>query len=940
MIIKTTFAYLAAYSLTLSLCAHEHQRTPLKGPSAECATSKNTLLAKKAQIQKAKNSKKKQPSAEGQVKRLTQELHSLEQALNHMSTTFPEYPEHYKIQLESFKTAFSNLGASLPKKPELIEKFKAFQKSALLSNPLLTAQPLLVNIREQFWGSHCPHGTMFQNGEDGKSGYGGLRKWRGDGGAIKLLHFSKDGKIIKQETIISNKNGVIRDPEVHFNGKKILISLRENKEDDYNIYEVDIKSQKKTQITWGREFADVDPLYLPDGKIAFSSTREPKYCQCNLHIMPNLFVTEADGANTIQISRNGLADFHGSLMPDGRIIYSRWEYVDRQFGASLGLWTCNPDGTQHQLYMGNNSWSPGAMLDARGIPGSNKIVAVYGSCHDRPWGAMVILDRSKGMEGREPIVKIWPNDAIQRIKPATTDYTRDMSFRGDIDSFISLPVKYEDPYPLHNQSLENSGGTYFLVSKTIGAITYSPAINEGIVTQGIFLVDIFGNETLVHTEPGKHQNCYDPMPLTARKRPAKIANKVDLKKDHGTFYVQDIYLGSDDEMTHVKRGDIKYLRVLEAPPKTYWRDEFSWNVDARQVSPMNWNVTTNKRIIGDVPVEKDGSANFYAPADKFLHFLALDKDKQMIQAMRSGTMLRPGEVQGCIGCHENRANPPKARRNFTLAMKRQPSKIRPWLNYESSKKTPAFNYLTEVQPVFDKNCVSCHDYDNAQAGLNLAGDVGMIFNQSYIELMRKSRVRYDGPREVLVSAVNDGPPGVLPAYSWGSHKSTLIKTLKKGHHKVTLSEEEMQRLITWVDLNSVYYGAYNSVYAGRTPLEPKEKKRLLKLGKIKSLQKDIMKHGELVSFIRPEKSRLLKTLKKGSTEYNEALALIYKGQANLKKQPREDQVSGNAPVVWPTDLYRQKRYQRNLAEEKKSQKAILNGTKHYQYSKPSLKTKN
>lgn len=854
-------------------------------------------------------------------------MESLEAAINDMTKKFSKYPKYFPETFKKYKAAYP----SKKNDPAFMAKFNDFRRRALIANPYLVSQPLLINIREQFWGSHCPHGTMYITAEDNKTGGGGLRMFREDGAAIKLLHFSPKGYITKTENLITNANGNIRDPEIHFSGKKVLVSYRKNKEDDYNIFEVDVKTKETKQITWGKEFADVDPIYLPNDKIAFSSTREPKYCQCNIHIMPNLFLTEKDGANTIQISRNGLADFHGNLMPDGRIIYSRWEYVDRQFGASLGLWTCNPDGTQHQLYMGNNSWSPGAMLDARAIPGTDKIVTIYGSCHDRPWGALVIADRSKGTEGKKPIVKIWPKDAINRIKEATPAYTRDMRYRGDIDSTMSLPVKYEDPYPLHNYFKGTGGGTYFLVSKTIGKMRNSGNSPNGQANQGIFIVDTFGNETLVYAEDAPHKNCFDPMPLSPRKRPARIANKVNLKKNYGTYYVQDVYLGTDDEMKNVKRGDIKYLRIVEAPPKTFWREDGTrWGTDARQASAMNWNVTTNKRIIGDVPVEEDGSAHFYVPSDTFIHFLALDKNKQMIQAMRTGTMLRPGEVQGCVGCHEDRVNPPKVSRRFTLAAKRKPSKPEPWMHYKSFKSTPQFNYLTEVQPVFDKNCVSCHDYDNAKGDLNLAGDVGLIFNQSYIELMRKSRIRYDGPREVLVSSAQDGPPGVLPAYAWGSHKSRLVKVLQQGHHGVKLSKEEMDRIITWIDLNSVYYGEYSSVYAGRVPLSSSEVRELFKLGKIGRAQQ-MMQDGEFVSFNRPEKSRILKQYPKNSPQYKRLLEIIYIGKRNLEKQPREDQLGAKTKLVYPPDIYKAERYKRNLEQERLSKEAILNGRKHYQY---------
>ncbi len=262
--------------------------------------------------------------------------------------------------------------------------FDALQLEALVANPQVSSQPWLIEVREQYWCNHGPMGTMFQTGDDHKLDCGGLKAWRGDGGRLDAITFAPDGKVGATRKLAEAPKGVLRDPDVSFDAAKVLFSMRRNREDDYHLYEISVDGTHLRQLTFGGMLSDVDPIYLPDGKILFSSTRDMKYCHCNRHIQPNLFVMEPDGANIIQISRNTLGDFHSSLMPDGRVLYSRWEYVDRHFGPSLGLWTTNPDGTSHQLFMGNNSWVPGFIGDARVIPGTDKVVCIYGACHDLP----------------------------------------------------------------------------------------------------------------------------------------------------------------------------------------------------------------------------------------------------------------------------------------------------------------------------------------------------------------------------------------------------------------------------------------------------------------------------------------------------------------------------------------------------------------------------
>jgi len=872
--------------------------------------------------------------------------------IDDLSGKFPEekYPaEAYREQIQNYINIVDSSEIDSNNVAELIEEVEAFKRKVLLSNPYLIDQPLLVTVREQYWGSHCPHGTMYQNGEEPQTDCAGLKMWREDGASLRKVHFNSDGSVKNVEKLIELPKGVVRDPEVSFDGEKILFSMRRNKDDDYHLYEMNADSTGLKQLTFGRELADVDPVYMPDGKIVFASTREIKYCQCNIHAQPNMFQMDADGANIVQISRNNLADFHLNLMPDGRVMYSRWEYVDRHFGPSLGLWTSNPDGTSHQLYMGNNAWTPGAMLDGRIIPGTNKAVCIYGSCHDGPWGALAVVDRSKGMEGPEPVEKMWPANAKSLLLPSDKSIHRSMNSSyfagGGIDKFRQVSVKYEDPYPLHDLLKGDEGGTYFLVSKTIGGWkakygNKSDANNS--CDMGIFLVDMFGNETLVYSEPAANQSCFSPMPIAARKRPPIVPSRIDLTQKEGTMYVMDVYQGDGDEMIEVERGTVKWLRILEAPPKKFWNESRTINVDARQASPMNWNLTNNKRILGDVPVEADGSAHFKVPADRFIHFLLLDENKMMIQAMRTGTMVRPGEIAGCIGCHENRLSPPVNSMN-TMALKRPASEIQPWHGYNSYEETPQLNYYTEIQPAFDRNCVSCHDYGKTKADgspmLNLAGDLGLVFNNSYLELLRKSRLRYDGPREVLVSIVNDGPPGVLPAYSWGSHKSTLIKKIMHEHEDLNndgvkdfnISQEDLERIISWIDCNGVYYGAYASYYAGRIPLSNSDYNRLMSLANVNRKNFEMNGadgKGSLVSFDRPELSPILSRVSEANKA--EALAIINKGKAALAEHPREDMQKYETPSL-DHDMRRVVRYSRNMTEEEKSQQAILNGEKHYQY---------
>jgi len=458
--------------------------------------------------------------------------------------------------------------------------------------------------------------------------------------------------------------------------------------------------------------------------------------------------------------------------------------------------------------------------------------------------------------------------------------------KGNYDRFKATRPKYEDPYPLSNK--------YFLAARQVAG-----------EQMGIVLLDIFGNEVLLHAEP---PGCFDPMPLAPRPRPRIIPDRTNLAATEGAFYVYDVYIGTG--MEKVPRGTVKAIRVVESPEKRYWTRP-AWDGGTGQQAPgMAWTDFNNKRILGTAPVEPDGSAYFTVPADRFIYFQLLDENGMMVQTMRSGTIARPGETTGCIGCHENRLGGTPD--SLKAAIGRPPSRLKPWHG-------PArlFSYTAEVQPVFDKYCVRCHDFGKPGARkLVLAGDLTLCFNTSYAELRGKR----------LVSAIGAGPAKILPPYSWGSHKSRLVEVLRKGHNDVKLDPESFDRIVTWIDINAPYYPSYASSYPnnlyGRSPLDNAQLGALSKLVGIKLSGRG---NATLVNFTRPELSPCLERIRdKTDPRYAKALAIIRAGKQALAKVPREDMPGARLLGI---EARREQKYERLLQAELAARQAIASGEK-------------
>ncbi|MDO5553113.1 MAG: hypothetical protein Q4G68_05080 [Planctomycetia bacterium] len=754
------------------------------------------------------------------------------------------------------------------------------------------------------------------------------------GSALKLWRPATD----EVHVLLNVPEGIVRDPCVHFDGQRILVSLRWNLQDDFHIYEMDLRGRDPwtttvnrddlRQLTYGSGLSDIDPQYLPNGRIVFSSSREPKYCMCNRHIMMNLHTMEADGSNILQIGHSTLYEGHSSLLPDGRILYYRWEYVDRNFSDAEGAWTVNPDGTNHALFWGNNTESPATTIDPRIMPGSSsEYVCTMTACHISPWGAIGVIDRRKGLDGKAPVVQVWPQEAWDLIGTYTGQ---------SYDNLMHLQQFFEDPWPLDDDNI--------LAAGTIPPNEmYISAEEQGTGVTGLWLLTFDGGIHLLHTDP---VGCFDPMPLAASEAPPEITDRVDLTKETGSFYVTDVNEGFG--MSEVPRGMAKYLRIIEAPEKRFWTYPSWVGVDGKgnqQAPGMNWDEFGNKRILGIVPIEEDGSVYFTLPADRFVFFQLLDENKEMIQSMRSGVIVRPGETNGCYGCHEDRLETPVSSR-VTQAMQKAPQEMR----LEFDREPFLFSYTAEVQPILDQYCVACHDFPTESSSplarqaaekLVLCGDLNPAFNKSYWELRDKK----------LVNAIGSAYAEKLKPLVWGSRHSKLMDVMKHGHDQGGPIDQQRQKLglgqvdarsismvACWIDLNAPYYPDFSSGFPnnpyGRSPLTFEETARLAELTGYVAITIQMAGGGRperplepAISFTRPEISPCLNQWNtpelRENAEYQESLALIKLGADRLRAAPREDMPGWK--LTNPIEIRRNEKYEVFRERLKRMQEAAATG---------------
>jgi len=581
-------------------------------------------------------------------------------------------------------------------------------------------------------------------------------------------------------------------PDVSFDGGKILFCFKPHNEKSFHLYEINSDGSGLVQLTDG-PFDDLDPIYLPDGHIMFSTTRGHTYVRC----MPPtnaypLARCDADGRNIYLISRNNEPDYLPSVMNDGKVIYTRWEYTDKPLWRAQGLWTVNPDGTQVDTFWGNQSVWPDLLKDARSIPGSRRVMFTGSAHHNWFAGSVGIITPGKGFNFPNGITKVtadvgWPESGNGPTDPIESPNYHSSGRYG----------AYYSPYPLSEKD--------FIVSASRGRKFV------------LYLMDTDGNRELIYEGVN---NIFHAMPLKARPKPPVIEDRVTWptpenrnKPKHGVIYTNNVYQGAPKELA----GKARYLRILNIEHKTYtyWHKR-----PYLSTGPVVSGVQSEgvKRILGTVPIEKDGSLAFEAPAGIPLHFQLLDENFLALQTMRSFTGVMPGERRGCLGCHERHsaASPPAAR---AIALKRQPSRITPppW-----GDDTVGFERY--VRPVLDKYCGKCHQgKGKAVKKLDMTPRPGHLgFDETY--WLFTGRPAWGRPYKkptnpppgfgiagmIMVEGYHQRDP---VAYSTPkpmtrlSYRSRLIEIASSGkHNKVKVDPTSRRRLIAWVDAMCPYRG--------------------------------------------------------------------------------------------------------------------------------------
>jgi hypothetical protein len=637
------------------------------------------------------------------------------------------------------------------------------------------------------------------------------------GGNICVLSL-QDGSV---RDLLSGEmaEGIVGRCDLSYDGTRIVFGWKRKYGEGFRIWEVFLDGTGLRQLTFppddeGERIAkhrhpgnnrytwhtdDMHPCYLPDGGICFVSTRCEHVILCGItpkYTTTVLYRMDGDGGNMEKLSNNSVSEATPGIMSDGRILYTRWEYIDKGQVASKGLWAMKSDGTASEEIYGANIAFPSVFYAGRPAPGGNNKFVAVGTPHmPLGVGTLMLIDSKLNRRTGEPVTYLTPEiDNCHQIGwdrlpgGATKPIPPEDQAGRDGGGNVRAGPFYMDPYPLTEKQVLMSMNP----DQRWNALN---AYNLYLYDNGIRRLLYDDDET----------SCWMPIPVRARKTPPITRTACDPElagNKLARVIVTDVHEGLDG----VPRGTVRYLRINEHVPRPWLNRLFSL--------PFKTLVSVDAHLglkvqHGIVPVEKDGSAHFLVKADRNIFLQALDENFVEVQRERTFVNYRPGETRGCVGCHETGNTPTNKR--FPLAVSRQPSMPGPQPGEESGERT--ISYAVDVQPVWDKHCVKCHGGEKTEGALDLSGKLTGRFNISYQNIMKRRLIAYIGEGRPKA-----GNAHYLPPYSVGAHASKLSKYIRKSHHNVSLSMEEQIRVTTWMDSNGQYHGSY----WGRHEIKDKE----------------------------------------------------------------------------------------------------------------------
>jgi hypothetical protein len=627
-------------------------------------------------------------------------------------------------------------------------------------------------------------------------------------------------------TLVADKlgGGFGHDLDLWYDADRIVFSWKEGKKKIQKLYEIDLDGQNLTPVTDG-PFDDVDPAYLPDGEVVFGSTRGEVAIMCNgssglasiggdgssgafggLHT--NIFRTWDSRSRVERLSYCKDDDAYPHVLNDGRVVYMRWDYQERGVNEIFSLWVMYPDGSGadgfHKVHIPAKI-TVQALRDTRAVPNSNLLISAGGGHYNYAEGALVLGDPSHGINNP---------DSLKNLTPYASPVLYGWGQLAPVEEG-GVPYVggyYCKPWPLSSKSF-------------IASASYNQPQSNNFQ---LYYLDVWGNKELLQRD--KIYEVVAAAAIAPREKPPVLPNRTDDSKTAATLYVENVYA----DLPGIEKGTVKHIRILQM---IHWIKGIEgrgvqYHPLANAAECFAFGTGGAVRTVGTVPVNADGSAVFEVPSDADLYFQALDKDYRAVQRMRTHVEFQPGEVRGCVGCHETKSEVVASMSKYDKLGQPQRPVPPPWGD------TTLIDYETMIQPILSKKCVECHAGKPDQGWLDLTDKRDQFgFMQGYRALYglkasdqtpdvhwsvtgavdrRKVKLPrshkhpwWDAMFDYIIIRSDETGGRVTKPLQFGAIRHPFaIKLVEDPEHRKRLTDQEVQLLMNYFDVQAPYFDTY------------------------------------------------------------------------------------------------------------------------------------
>jgi outer membrane protein assembly factor BamB len=550
------------------------------------------------------------------------------------------------------------------------------------------------------------------------------------------------------------------DPAISFDASHILFAGKRTPGDDWNIYEMEIDGSNVRQITNGigncrspyyqamlYTIVSPEPWY----QLTFVGIENGVSDEYGAGTTTNLYSCKLDGSEVRRLTFNLSGNMDPFVMSDGRLLFAsrHRSALNPELYGGISLFGINIDGTDYAVFHADMGKRIKRMPCA-----TTKGLVVFVESDELRWD---------GAGGIGSTLLRRPLNSYRQI-------TRES------DGLFHSPSALAD-----------------------GRILVSRRSQDDTDTHGVYRLDPYsGQLELIYDSPGYHD--IQAKMIYPRPEPDGRSSVVAEKDPNGKLYCLDVYISDFDKPEWMSRGTVKRLRVLEGV--------LSAGTECPGVFRYGQMPLVQRRILGEIEIEQDGSFNIEIPANTPIELQTLDADGIALRSC-GWIWAKNHEPRGCIGCHEDGELTPE---NVLVKAVTNPS-VKLNLPVEQRRTV---DFQRDVMPIIAKKCVRCHS--RAVPALRLTDDLSSAaqaddktsFNRSYESLLtqgdRPDSGKYVHPGRARTSLLIWRIFGRNTSRPWDDTFSRQKIPRMPPDGNDALTKDEKRTFAEWIDLGALWNG--------------------------------------------------------------------------------------------------------------------------------------